>query len=87
MDCGRLLNAFQLQGQRSTFGTEKEKGTGLGLVLVKEFTELNEGTITIQSDPGTGTLVTLLLPEGTQLVRSSYLYFFKKAPVIIHSAR
>jgi len=65
MDCGRLLNAFQLQGQRSTFGTEKEKGTGLGLVLVKEFTELNEGTITIQSDPGTGTLVTLLLPQGT----------------------
>ncbi|HMG90944.1 MAG TPA: GAF domain-containing sensor histidine kinase [Chryseolinea sp.] len=64
MDCRRLLNAFQLQGQRSTFGTEKEKGTGLGLVLVKEFTELNEGTIDIQSDPGSGTIITLLLPNG-----------------------
>jgi signal transduction histidine kinase len=64
IDCKRLLNVFQLQGQRSTFGTEKEKGTGLGLVLVKEFTELNEGSITIQSDPGTGTLITLLLPNG-----------------------
>jgi signal transduction histidine kinase len=57
---------FQLQGQRSTFGTEKEKGTGLGLLLVKEFTELNEGTITIESDPGNGTRVTILLPIGKQ---------------------
>ncbi|HEX6893236.1 MAG TPA: GAF domain-containing sensor histidine kinase, partial [Chryseolinea sp.] len=40
IECSRLLNVFQMQGQRSTFGTEKEKGTGLGLVLVKEFTEL-----------------------------------------------
>ena len=75
MDCRRLLNAFQLQGQRSTFGTEKEKGTGLGLVLVKEFTELNEGTITIQSDPGTGTLITLLLPRERQPISFSYLVF------------
>lgn len=64
IECSRLLNVFQMQGQRSTFGTEKEKGTGLGLVLVKEFTELNEGTITIQSDPGSGTIITLLLPGG-----------------------
>lgn len=66
IDCTRLLNVFQLQGERSTFGTEKEKGTGLGLMLVKEFTELNNGTITIESDPGMGTLVTLLLPNGNQ---------------------
>jgi signal transduction histidine kinase len=64
IECNRLLNVFQSQGQRSTFGTEKEKGTGLGLVLVKEFTELNEGTINIQSEPGSGTLITLLLPAG-----------------------
>jgi len=64
IDCQKLLNVFQLQGQRSTYGTEKEKGTGLGLVLVKEFTELNEGIISIESDPKTGTLVTLTLPEG-----------------------
>jgi signal transduction histidine kinase len=63
IDCTRLINVFQLQGQRS-YGTEKEKGTGLGLLLVKEFTELNDGTITIESDPGKGTLVTLLLPNG-----------------------
>ncbi len=66
IDCKRLLNVFQLQGQRSTCGTEKEKGTGLGLVLVKEFTELNEGTIDIESDPGSGTLIKLLLPGGRQ---------------------
>jgi|GEM_PF-6675307 len=66
IDCKRLLSVFHLQEQRSTTGTEKEKGTGLGLTLVKEFTELNDGTITIQSDPGKGTLVTLLLPNGKQ---------------------
>lgn len=66
IDCAKLLNVFQLQGQRSTHGTEKEKGTGLGLLLVKEFTELNEGTITIESVPGKGTQVTLLLPNGQQ---------------------
>ncbi len=33
-------------------------------MLVKEFTELNDGKITIESDPGKGTLVTLLLPNG-----------------------
>ena len=63
IDCQKLLNVFQLQGQRSTYGTEKEKGTGLGLVLVKEFTELNEGTISVESDPNKGTIVTLTLPK------------------------
>jgi signal transduction histidine kinase len=62
MDCQRLATLFQLQGQRTTCGTEKEKGTGLGLVLVKEFTELNRGQITVESDPSAGTTVRLRLP-------------------------
>jgi len=63
MDCARLSTLFQLQGQRTTSGTEKEKGTGLGLVLVKEFMELNRGKISVESDPVTGTTVTLQLPR------------------------
>ena len=62
MDCQKLSTIFQLQGQRPTYGTEKEKGTGLGLVLVKEFTELNRGQITIESNPSGGTIVRLTLP-------------------------
>lgn len=64
MDCQKLSTLFQLQGQRSTYGTEKEKGTGLGLVLVKEFTELNQGKITIESNPSGGTMVKLTLPAS-----------------------
>jgi two-component system sensor histidine kinase/response regulator len=39
----------------STFGTKNEKGVGLGLLLCKEFTELQNGRITFESAPGAGT--------------------------------
>ena len=39
----------------STYGTKNEKGVGLGLVLCKEFTELQNGKITFESIPGFGT--------------------------------
>jgi signal transduction histidine kinase len=40
---------------RSTFGTKNEKGVGLGLVLCKEFTELQNGQIMFESMQGVGT--------------------------------
>ena len=39
----------------STFGTKNEKGVGLGLVLCKEYIELQGGKITFESTPGMGT--------------------------------
>jgi two-component system sensor histidine kinase/response regulator len=39
----------------STFGTKNEKGIGLGLVLCKEYTELQNGKIDFESSPGVGT--------------------------------
>src|SRR6185312_5950184 len=39
----------------STFGTKNEKGVGLGLVLCKEYIELQDGKIAFESTPGVGT--------------------------------
>jgi len=43
-------------------GTAKEKGTGLGLKLVREFIQLNGGDLTISSEPGVGSCFTVKLP-------------------------
>jgi signal transduction histidine kinase len=49
-------NAF-----KSTSGTNKEKGSGLGLVLAKEFIERLDGTITVESEVGKGTCFRIVI--------------------------
>ncbi len=48
----------------STPGTDGEKGTGLGLYLIKEFTEKNGGQIAVESKPGKGSTFTLRFPKN-----------------------
>lgn len=49
---------------RSTFGTANEKGVGLGLILCKEFTELQGGRIGFESVPGHGSTFFVFMPVG-----------------------
>lgn len=55
---------FKIDGALSTPGTNNEKGTGLGLILCKEFIEKNKGAITVESTPGKGTVFTFTLPKN-----------------------
>lgn len=43
-------------------GTDNEKGTGIGLMLCKEFVEANGGLIWLKSNPENGTTIYFTLP-------------------------
>lgn len=62
MDHEKIQTLFSLQENKSTLGTDRERGSGLGLVLVNEFMLLNKGTINIDSSKA-GTSIQLLLPR------------------------
>ncbi len=62
MNREQVEKAFSIENSHSTAGTFNEKGTGLGLILSKEFVELNKGTIDIQSKLGSGTTVRFTVP-------------------------
>ncbi len=50
----------------STKGTRGEQGTGLGLIICKEFIQKNNGEIWIQSEVDSGTTVSFSLPVAVQ---------------------
>jgi signal transduction histidine kinase len=53
---------FEIDKYTNTSGTENELGTGLGLILCKDFIAQHKGKIWIESTPQAGTLVSFSLP-------------------------
>lgn len=53
---------FKIDESHSTLGTKNEKGTGLGLVLCKEFVEKHHGEIWAESELGKGSIFRFSLP-------------------------
>jgi signal transduction histidine kinase len=59
----KLETLFKIGGMKSTQGTRGESGTGLGLILCKEFIEKNGGSIFAKSEAGKGSTFGLSLPN------------------------
>ena len=57
-----IEDLFSISYTKGATGTEGEKGTGLGLILCKDFVEKNGGSISVKSEHGIGSSFIFSLP-------------------------
>jgi PAS domain S-box-containing protein len=59
-----ISKMFKMDERLSTEGTNNEQGSGLGLLLCKEFVEKNKGFLKVESEYGKGSVFTITLPKA-----------------------
>lgn len=59
----KINRLFRLDVNSTLSGTSEEKGTGLGLILCKEFIEMHNGKIWVESEPEKGSTFYFSLPD------------------------
>lgn len=62
-----LDKLFILDNKLQVRGTNNESGTGLGLLLCKEFIDQHQGKIEVQSEIGKGSIFSVYLPSGRDM--------------------
>jgi two-component system sensor histidine kinase PilS (NtrC family) len=62
-DTGRGMSVEELARVFTPFSTAFDGGTGLGMAIVRRIVEDHGGAIDVESTPGEGTAVTILLPR------------------------
>ena len=60
----KLDKLFSSDGHFTTVGTNNERGSGLGLLLVSDFVKRNKGSLQVESEAGKGTIFTIFLPRA-----------------------
>lgn len=63
MDKESRKKVLQPRVSFTTYGTENEKGSGVGLVLVHELLELMNAKLEVESEPGEGSVFRIYLPN------------------------
>jgi PAS domain S-box-containing protein len=59
-----ISNLFNPSSFYSSYGTNNEKGSGIGLILCKDFANRNNGDLIVESTSGKGSKFSLILPKG-----------------------